>query len=407
MVNRRQLLRRGGLVAGGVGVFAAGYFSRRLANSSADNPRSTAGKNTYFVSPEGSESNPGTKDQPFERIETATDAVDPGDTVFLRGGNYDLDQTVELRNVSGTTDNRITIAGYPSERPVLRFDGPEPQSLDPRPGIKMDNVDYVTIENMAIRDSPRRGLLAVESTNNEFRNLVVMNNNHAGIGLHRRSSNNLVRNVVSSNNYDRETNGKNADGIQCSYSTNNRIVGCELFNNSDDGLDLWACTACEVERSKSWNNGRDEGNGNGFKLGGSPEDEPESESGGHEVIRNVAFQNENIGFSYNLAAVPIQLYNNTAWQNAINYWFERVDHRLVNNLSANGDESLDGNITTTTNNWDLGITNPMFRSRNADSDHFLRLGADSPCVDAGTEVGVAYSGNAPDLGAYEYHPTDE
>jgi len=184
-------------------------------------------------------------------------------------------------------------------------------------------------------------------------------------------------------------------------------VGCELFENSDDGLDLWASTACEVERCRSWNNGRDEGNGNGFKLGGSPEDEPDSESGGHEVSRNVAFQNENIGFSYNLATVPIQLYNNTAWQNAINYWFERVDHRLVNNLSVNGDESLDGNITTTTNNWDLGITNPTFQSHQVDSDRFLRLAADSPCVDAGTDVGVTFFGNAPDLGAYEYRPTDE
>jgi hypothetical protein len=36
----------------------------------------------------------------------------------------------------------------------------------------------------------------------------------------------------------------------------------------------------------------------------------------------------------------------------------------------------------------------------ANSDYHLR--ADSPCVNAGTDVGFPYSDTAPDLGAYEY-----
>jgi hypothetical protein len=36
--------------------------------------------------------------------------------------------------------------------------------------------------------------------------------------------------------------------------------------------------------------------------------------------------------------------------------------------------------------------------------NFLRLAPDSDCIGKGTDVGIAYSGSAPDLGAYEAEP---
>lgn len=50
-------------------------------------PPQASGK-TYWVSPVGSDANPGTEAQPFETIQKGVDAVGPGDTVVVKDGIY-------------------------------------------------------------------------------------------------------------------------------------------------------------------------------------------------------------------------------------------------------------------------------------------------------------------------------
>jgi PKD repeat protein len=44
----------------------------------------------YYVSPKGSDSNPGTEALPFKTIQKAADRVNPGDTVIVQYGDYRL-----------------------------------------------------------------------------------------------------------------------------------------------------------------------------------------------------------------------------------------------------------------------------------------------------------------------------
>ncbi|MCM8785928.1 MAG: DUF1565 domain-containing protein [Candidatus Omnitrophica bacterium] len=43
---------------------------------------------TYYVSVNGDDRNPGTKESPFRTIQKAADIVNPGDTVFVLPGEY-------------------------------------------------------------------------------------------------------------------------------------------------------------------------------------------------------------------------------------------------------------------------------------------------------------------------------
>jgi hypothetical protein len=66
---------------------------------------------TYYVAPDGSDSNRGTKSAPFRNIQKAADIVNPGDTVIVKDGKYtdhNSDNWVVRIKRSGTSSNVIT-----------------------------------------------------------------------------------------------------------------------------------------------------------------------------------------------------------------------------------------------------------------------------------------------------------
>lgn len=413
-MKRRKFLKGVGAGISGVGLFAGGYQSRDVIKSQSvessksigttsrvneiqsDAEAETPVEDAYYVSPDGDDSNSGSKGQPFATLETAVNEVSGGGTIYLRGGIYRRKKGVQITDVEGNSDARITVAGYPGERPVYRFDGPLPGGWDVEGGIDLSNVHYLTIRNLVVRNSPNAGIGANRSTNNRFENIISFNNNIAGIGLYDNSSNNVLQNIAAANNYDRQTNGNNADGVQLSHTKNNTVRNGRFCFNADDGLDLWGSRSITVKDCLSWSNGRgDSDGGNGFKLGG------DEESGGHYVARNVAYHNRYGGFMYNTATLPMEVYNNTAWANSYNFSFYGVNHRLANNIGQDGQTALGPLVKEERNTWNLRIDDAEFASYHPDTSNFLHLSENSPCINAGTDVGLSYSGKAPDLGAYE------
>jgi pectin methylesterase-like acyl-CoA thioesterase len=68
---------------------------------------------SYYVSPKGNDTNPGTSlSAPLRTIQKAVDTAMPGDTVFIRGGTYR--ETVSTSR-SGTSTAPITIQNYENE----------------------------------------------------------------------------------------------------------------------------------------------------------------------------------------------------------------------------------------------------------------------------------------------------
>lgn len=85
------------------------------------------GQASYYVSPTGSDTNPGTVTAPFLTITKARDVVRTvnsnmtGDIyVYLRGGTYSISNTIAFGTQdSGTGGHRIYYQAYPGETPVL------------------------------------------------------------------------------------------------------------------------------------------------------------------------------------------------------------------------------------------------------------------------------------------------
>ena len=71
---------------------------------------------SYYVSPDGSNNNPGTLAAPFITIQKCADIAQPGDTCWLRAGTYR--ETVTLPR-SGTNGAPITFAAYNGEAAVI------------------------------------------------------------------------------------------------------------------------------------------------------------------------------------------------------------------------------------------------------------------------------------------------
>lgn len=90
-------------------------------------PPAFAASGPYYVSPSGNDSNPGTVSAPFKTIERARDVVSTVNSsmgapivVYLRGGEYVLDQTIVFdASDSGQNGHRITYAAYADEKPII------------------------------------------------------------------------------------------------------------------------------------------------------------------------------------------------------------------------------------------------------------------------------------------------
>ncbi|MDG5806578.1 RICIN domain-containing protein [Streptomyces ossamyceticus] len=108
-------------------VLAITLSATPLTSLTLSTPASAAVQATYYVAPNGSDTNAGTISAPFKTLRHARDVVRTvnddmtGDiNVFLRGGNYPVSSTIDFTSAdSGTNGHRVVYAAYQDEKPVL------------------------------------------------------------------------------------------------------------------------------------------------------------------------------------------------------------------------------------------------------------------------------------------------
>jgi len=145
----------------------------------------TEGK-TYYVSPSGNDSNPGTIDQPFKTIQHAADIVVAGETVLIRDGVYN--EHVEPANSGDGTAGYIVFSAYPDEKPIIDGDGisvPEFGGL-----FDVSGKSYIKITGLRVINSEGAGIFA------EYSSYIIIEKNYtnntvsSGIGIW--NSNNII-----------------------------------------------------------------------------------------------------------------------------------------------------------------------------------------------------------------------
>ncbi len=413
---------------------------------------------TYYVSPSGSDSAAGTSAAPWKTIAHAQSVASAGDTVYFRAGTYAYtagtntcsSQTATVNaivlNKSGTSGNPIRYWAYPGETPHFDFSG---MTDDCR--VKGFDVtgSYVHLKGLEVTGVPQHNNLNHESWgvwisggNNTFEQLNLHNNMGPGLFI-QDGGGNLVLNCDSHDNYDPLTSngaGQSADGFGAHISAGhpgNVFRGDRAWWNSDDGFDLInAYSSVTIEDSWTWRNGylpgtttsAAAGNGNGFKMGGYG-GVYVSNGAKHTLRDSVSFLNKAAGIYANHHTLANDYFNNTSYSNhpdfnmlGINSSGSAVGLGNLRNNIAYGGTLLSNNsgVSDSANSWTLGVTvsDSQFQSvstsgwdapRQADGSlpvlPNLRLAAGSSLIDKGVDVGLPYSGSAPDLGAFEYGGT--
>ncbi len=275
----------------------------------------------------------GTLEDPFNILDILTSSLDTklqaGDTLYVLPGTYNLENLIKMesKDVKGAYNKYIRIVNAALEKEESGYAGTETQAvldfsamkfLSSNRGVEID-TDYIYWYGVDICGAGDNGLY-IGGSYNTVEYSEFYNNRDTGLQLGRAQnyfnsifqwpSYNLVKDCTSHNNYDNETFGENADGFAAKLTVGfgNVFDGCIAYRNSDDGWDLYAktdsgnigtvimynCVAFENgyleytrdecnslfptydktakyhvnENSKNDYMTRD-GDGNGFKLGGS------------------------------------------------------------------------------------------------------------------------------------------
>ena len=310
MKNNKKILSAIAVLALSAITVGAGVTTGCNNNNEEEAPVGT----TYYVTTEGKNSATGTKEDPVSISSIlGGGTLKEGDTVLVEPGVYKLNEKIVLRS-SGSYNHNIVIknASTTGEKVTLDFSAMPFASTNR--GIEL-YANYVYWYGIDICGAGDNGMY-IGGSYNTVEYCEFYNNRDTGLQIGRQESShnsinqwpsyNLVKNCTSHNNYDNETYGENADGFAAKLTVGygNVFDGCIAYRNSDDGWDLYAksdsgnigqvimynCVAFEngyleytqatcnalfptftsslAESNTNSYTTRD-GDGNGFKLGGS------------------------------------------------------------------------------------------------------------------------------------------
>ncbi len=133
------------------------------------------GKEAYYVSSNGSDSNPGTLQLPWRTINKAARSVVPGDVVYIRGGVYR--EYVSI-NRSGNQAQPIKFIAYQGETPVI--DGTNIDTNND--GLLTLDGDWIEVTGLDVGNSTYVGISSY-GKHNTLTNVYVHHSFRSGIYL--------------------------------------------------------------------------------------------------------------------------------------------------------------------------------------------------------------------------------
>ena len=317
-----------------------------------------------YASPTGADaeglsaSRPGALRNMVERLQ-------PGDTLYLLGGQYDETNTLVV-NIRATADKWVTICAAKEclmvngqcsmAKPVFDF-RQQPNGTN---GVKVTG-EYIHIKDITIRYAGKKGIWLENASHCILERIEAYGCCDSGIQL-RKGGYNVVVNCDSHDNFDYQDKGGNADGFADKQGgaafPGNTYIGCRAWHNSDDGWDSFQretkdtptvylfCAAFNngpaefdlsahprangVDRELPCMEGKDlrhfpnSGNPNGFKFGGQGKDNKASgiyTRHDTEASHCLAVGHRSKGFDQNNNAGRMKVSHCLAVDNDINYGF--------------------------------------------------------------------------------------
>ena len=435
------------------------FINKILSLQKEDN---TVVDNAIYVATDGSNSNKGTIDSPYETVYYAISKAKAGQTIYVRGGTYN--QNIVITK-SGTEGNYITIRNYPNEKPV--FDHTN-YATDGGAIIELSKVNYIHIQglklcNKDLKSNSGYGILMRQGNHIIIKDVEISNINvpdptSSKVGanaiiLYGNNASVPISNVLIDNCYvhDCQTGWNEAVTVNGNSEYVN-VINSRIENIGNIGLDFAGhfnackdssldqaryCVAvgnvvskCVSPNATSYGLYNDGGRDNTFDRnvvyecsGGIEIGSEEGAKYSNYPVKNVVVKN-NLIYNNTQAGLSVGGYDNDA--TGIVYNTKIYNNTLVNNGNSDGGKELGINKTSNFkvirygetfrgfDNWktasgETGIyENPNFGEE-------YSLLKNSPCIDAGDST--ADSGkydilsnerniNNIDIGCYEYNGSE-
>lgn len=282
--------------------------------------------------------NPVTLDTAIAQINDLAD----GKSIIIADGTYELTNRIDI-TASGTGGNVKAIRAAGDN---VIFDFSKMPLGSSNQGIILSG-NYWEIKGITVKGAGDNGM-AIKGSHNLIENCIFTENRDTGLQIAGDKgtdyaawpSNNTIKNCTSFLNYDNgDTKGENADGFAAKLACGDGNVfdGCIAYSNSDDGWDLYSkytqyghkIGVVTLKNCVAFNNGfmfdasgnqtdSEAGDGNGFKLGGTAEEDKGKDNYTAHVVENcVAFNNALHGFTDNENREAIKLTNCTSYNNGL------------------------------------------------------------------------------------------
>ena len=402
---------------------------------------------TYYVATNGNNSNAGTITQPFATWQYAFSKLKAGDILFVRGGTYRGMMGVSganafgvhIQDVNGTASSHITVAAYNGEVPVL--DGSSlTLTTGSNVGIILSNCSYWDFTGLTVTNFTQQSVNAyscpgwVESDCSQITHtFCTVHECGDGFVLWGTKDYIYYKNCDSYQNHDHMNDsggeGGLANGFASGLDKGEHIFyeGCRAWENSDDGWDCFNRNGGSgyIQYINCWafNNGAYggvSGDGSGFKLGVTVSS---ADGGMQRTLKNcISANNSSWGYDQNDGGfgtlIPMAIYNCTSSNNTIGgFNFRNGTASTIRNCLSTSETVGDfGSNIVDHNSWQNGFTvtsadfagiddTELSHPRKSDGSlpdiNFLHPVTGSHLIDTGVDVGIPYSGKAPDIGAYE------
>ncbi len=185
-----------------------------LAVLSCSNNEETqqANEHQIFVAPNGNDQQAGSKEQPLATLQKAIELAEKGDTVFIRGGDYQLSQMISFTR-SGKSNAWITFMAYQDENPVFNsydFDttpNNQPQNrMHDYGAFHFEGVHHIRLQGITVKDSRGVGIMVRDESTHHIE----------------------ITNC--------KTDGSYSSGIALWYADSSKVLNCDIQGANDQEL---------------------------------------------------------------------------------------------------------------------------------------------------------------------------
>jgi hypothetical protein len=206
----------------------------------------------YYISPNGSDHNPGTLNLPWKTLGKAASMLEPGDIVYIRGGIYQ--EAVDFKG-SGTSKLPIHILAYPGETPII--DGNNYTIPSETGGALLElSGNYIYVSGLEVRYSSYLGVLL--SGSHVTANRINCHHSLHG-GMNENGDYTIIENSIVWSNDMQNYEGKNPAGDSTGLTAARNPLNAILRNNTvygnwGIGLSTYEADGTLLENNISYDN---------------------------------------------------------------------------------------------------------------------------------------------------------